>query len=357
MKNWPLITPEDALHKLIAKVPAIDVRSPGEFAEGSVPGFENAPILSNDHRHLVGLTYKQEGQEKAIQLGLDLVQPLKENMILGWLKQQSGKNELLVTCWRGGLRSRIACEWIAAAGGNPVQINGGYKALRRRLIETYSVPREWISVAGLTGTGKSILIRKLPVTHVLDLEKAAHHRGSAFGSYVGKTQPRQQVFENTLGLSLLNNSRGVVTENEGHLIGVCAVPDLLREKLSLAQVVRVQCSMELRVQNIFQEYITEPLKTFPPNELQISLISSLQKIQRSLGGLRFSELKEKIDSAFQQDPSKLESHQDWIETLLSQYYDPMYEFSKNRDLRKTVFEGNPTETQEYLQARIDRWRS
>lgn len=357
MKNWPTIAPDEVLQKLIAKVPAIDVRSPGEFDEGSVPGFENAPILTNDQRHLVGLTYKQEGQEKAIQVGLELVQPLKEKMVLAWLQKQTSEKELLVTCWRGGLRSRIACEWITAGGGNPVQVIGGYKALRRRLIETFSVPREWVSVAGLTGTGKSILIRKLPQTHVLDLEKAAHHRGSAFGSYVGHTQPRQQIFENTLGLSLLNNTEGVVTENEGHLIGVCAVPDPLREQLSRARVVRVKTLMEDRVQNIFHEYITEPLKSLSPNELQLSLTSSLQKIQRSLGGLRFSELSTKINSAFQQDPSQIESHQDWIETLLTQYYDPMYEFSKNRDLRKTVFEGNPAETQEFLQACIDRWRS
>ena len=41
-----------------AALRCIDVRSPGEFAQGSIPFFSNLPILDNQERHQIGICYK-----------------------------------------------------------------------------------------------------------------------------------------------------------------------------------------------------------------------------------------------------------------------------------------------------------
>ena len=51
----------------------IDVRSPGEFLTGSIPGSVNIPILDDLERHQVGLCYKLKGQEAAVRLGYEIV--------------------------------------------------------------------------------------------------------------------------------------------------------------------------------------------------------------------------------------------------------------------------------------------
>ncbi|MFM8313989.1 MAG: rhodanese-like domain-containing protein, partial [Deltaproteobacteria bacterium] len=136
--------------------PLLDVRSEGEFQEGHIPGSISGPILTNTERHLVGLTYKQKGQEAAIALGLSLVEKFREERVQQWL--QSFPKSIAVTCWRGGLRSRFASGWLEKVVGNCrdiVQITGGYKALRRELLKVIEAPREMVVLGGMTGSGKT----------------------------------------------------------------------------------------------------------------------------------------------------------------------------------------------------------
>ncbi len=50
----------------------VDVRSPGEFKEGSIPGSINIPVFDNEERAEIGTIYKQVGQEKAKERGLEI---------------------------------------------------------------------------------------------------------------------------------------------------------------------------------------------------------------------------------------------------------------------------------------------
>ena len=59
----------------------IDVRSEGEFDAGHIPGAFNIPILNNEHRVLVGTSYKQEGKDSAVELGYKLVSPLFDQLV------------------------------------------------------------------------------------------------------------------------------------------------------------------------------------------------------------------------------------------------------------------------------------
>ena len=41
-------------------------------------------------------------------------------------------------CWRGGLRSKIASDWITAAGGEVAKVEGSYKAMRNLSLKIYT---------------------------------------------------------------------------------------------------------------------------------------------------------------------------------------------------------------------------
>jgi tRNA 2-selenouridine synthase len=68
-------------------------------------------------------------------------------------------------CFRGGLRSQIAQQWIYEATGiDYPRIAGGYKALRRFLIEETERIMQKITpvvIGGQSGCGKTLLLDKL----------------------------------------------------------------------------------------------------------------------------------------------------------------------------------------------------
>src|SRR5437762_2798946 len=88
------------------RVMVVDVRSPGEFAQGHMPGATNAPLFSDAERAEIGTAYVQQGRQQAIKLGLALVGPRLAQLgtQLTALAGESG-GELLMHCWRGGMRS------------------------------------------------------------------------------------------------------------------------------------------------------------------------------------------------------------------------------------------------------------
>ena len=49
--------------------PLLDVRAPGEFAEGAVPAAENHPLIDDEQRQRIEIEYKEAGQDQAIALG------------------------------------------------------------------------------------------------------------------------------------------------------------------------------------------------------------------------------------------------------------------------------------------------
>ena len=55
------------------KTPFIDVRSPSEFNQGSIPLSINIPILNDMEREIVGKAFKSSGQEIAKKIGHQLV--------------------------------------------------------------------------------------------------------------------------------------------------------------------------------------------------------------------------------------------------------------------------------------------
>ncbi|MCP6059641.1 tRNA 2-selenouridine(34) synthase MnmH, partial [Klebsiella pneumoniae] len=51
---------------LASDIPLIDVRAPIEFAQGTMPGALNLPLMNDDERAAVGTCYKRQGPDAAL---------------------------------------------------------------------------------------------------------------------------------------------------------------------------------------------------------------------------------------------------------------------------------------------------
>lgn len=322
-------------------VPLMDVRAPTEFQKGSFPLASNAPLMSDEERHRVGIRYKEQGQSSAIDLGHQLVRDdIRQERVNQWVRFANSNPDGYLFCFRGGLRSRIVQEWMAEAGMDYPLIEGGYKALRRFLIDELEAichRMPIILVSGRTGTGKTRLLDELP--NPVDLEGMANHRGSSFGRTL-TPQPGQINFENRLAVAMMkawHHGHGpAFLEDESALIGRCRLPDVLRERMAEAPMVILERPLDERVGIILQDYVTDMVTAFVDRDgheagwmnFREHLLSALDRIRKRLGGARHQTLRDIMERALdrQQESGDLGGHRDWIVALLRDYYDPMYDY-------------------------------
>src|SRR6056297_3532115 len=86
-------------------IPVVDVRSPAEYERGHIPTAYSLPLCDNEERVHVGTVYKQQGRQQAVMEGLKIVGP-KMARLADDARQITGeRQELIVHCWRGGMRS------------------------------------------------------------------------------------------------------------------------------------------------------------------------------------------------------------------------------------------------------------
>lgn len=335
----------------------IDVRSEGEYAQGCIEGFVNAPLLTNDERHLVGIAYKQEGQAAAIALGQQLVAPTETQRVRHWrdLVEGSPARAALITCWRGGLRSQLVCERLAAAGCSVRRVHGGYKALRSVLLQVLEQPPELLVIGGLTGSGKTQLLKSLPLTEKIDLEQIARHRGSSFGGIIGVTQPSQAAFENAAAMVLRRATRPILIEDESASIGRVSVPPALYKAMQAASVICIDASLEERVQNLFVEYIDKPLKCgIPVEQVRDALTMGIRKLSKRLGGALATRIEQGVVTALMDGRHDVSSHAPWIAPLLTDYYDKSYQYAFARSERSIAFRGSYEDCRRWIVAAYGR---
>ena len=314
--------------KLLSSYKNIDLRSEKEFHKGTIPGSVNIPILSNDEFENVGKEYKNKGQEAAINLGLQLVKgDLKNKRIDAWKNHLNNNPGCFIFCYRGGLRSKIAQEWLEKENIIVQRISGGYKNFRSNILNEHVNSKydinKWMIIGGLTGSGKTALLSQFKET--IDLEKIANHRGSAFGKNISP-QPSQADFENELTLKYINHSHSnILLEDESRSIGRVTLPGTWYEKMQSSKLVVLKVSTDERVNNILDEYVLQILKTSNNvQELLNQYLFSLEKIKKRLGDKLFKEISDLMIKSFKMD--NLDSHKKWISKLLIGYYDPMYNY-------------------------------
>lgn len=332
------MNPAAGLTSLLAgRGPFIDLRAPGEFAAGAVPGAVNLPLLTDDERHRVGLTYRTDGQAAAIALGERLVSgEIRAARVAAWVAFVRQHPGTWLYCWRGGLRSETVQRWLAEQGLDVPRVPGGFKALRHcclTAIESAPGQVPWLVLGGRTGTGKTAVLKG--VAGHIDLEGLANHRGSAFGGYP-EGQPAPVSFENALAVAWLNHdAHALILEDESRTIGRLAIPPTWHAAMQQAPLVILDADLDTRVRHIAREYVWEPLaRGMAAVTLHDRLADALGRIRRRLGGLRHAEIATLLTRAFGNG-----EHAPWIERLLGWYYDPMYDYQLEAKRERVVFRG------------------
>ncbi len=349
--NWALMTPLDLLRN---SVPLIDLRSPGEFAQGAVPTAVNLPVLADEERAEVGALYRKKGRDAAISRGYELVSgTARAARMDAWQMFLADHLDAWIYCWRGGLRSSIVQSWLRQAGCCAPRVEGGYKQLRNACLGVFETlapsaktagTKRWIVLAGRTGVGKTEVLRMLP--QALDLEGLAQHRGSAFGG-CEQPQPQPIAFENALAISYLQHQAAIlVVEDESRTIGRLALPKAWFARMQQAPIVLLRASIAARIRHIRGEYVEVPLaQGVAAEELLKRHQASLQRILKRLGHERCRTVSEAMEAGFRNG-----DHDTWIGLLLAWYYDPMYDHQLRSKQRRVVFSGERAEVLKYLAA-------
>jgi len=345
-------------------VPLLDVRAPVEFADGAFPTAENHPLIDDDERHRIGLTYKDEGQDQAIELGEQLVSgELKARRIGQWKDFLQRHPDAVLYCFRGGMRSKTSQRWLFEETGiSCPRVRGGYKAMRRFLldqIEQNSAICRPVVIGGRTGVGKTRLLNRCDAQ--VDLEGLAHHRGSAFGNHP-QPQPGQIDFENSFSIALMKqvsaDNRHFAVEDESRNIGSRHIPPAFFARLETAPLVLLEASDEERVDITLQEYVHDSLASFQDagesekgfGQWADYLQNSLDRIRRRLGGDRHARVSKMLQDALalHARTGDTQGHRAWIACLLHAYYDGMYEYQLSKKAQRIVFSGTQSEVLDYL---------
>jgi tRNA 2-selenouridine synthase len=300
----------------------IDVRSPGEYAEDRVPGAINCPVLDDDERARVGTLYKQVGPFEARRIGGALAARNIARHVEGRFQDHPRQWAPLVYCWRGGQRSRAFVHVLREIGWRAVQLEGGYRAFRRLVIDALGELPGRLSfrvLSGRTGCGKSRLLGVLASEghQVLDLEALAAHRGSVLGNLPDVPQPAQKAFESALWDRLrgFDPSRPVFVEAESRRIGVLHLPDALIARMRAAPVLTIEADLSVRTALLLDEYRHLVIDT-PRLHAQLDCL-------RHLHGHDTLAAWRALAEAGRWD--------EFVAALLEQHYDPAYDRSMFRN--------------------------
>ncbi|MBD0777397.1 tRNA 2-selenouridine(34) synthase MnmH [Maribacter sp. ANRC-HE7] len=239
-------------------IPIIDVRSPGEFAKGHIPGANTIGLFTNEERAIVGTAYKKESKERAIELGYGFVKPKLNDFITQSIGVAPEK-EVVVHCWRGGMRSSAFADHLIENGFKKVYvIEKGYKAYRNYVLRFFEQPFNLKILGGYTGTGKTEILHFLEKKgqQVIDLEGLANHRGSAFGGIDLPPQPTTEQFENNLFTKVrsLHPETPIWIEDESKAIGKVAIPDRLYFKMRDMPVYFLDIPIQERIKHLVDTY-------------------------------------------------------------------------------------------------------
>jgi tRNA 2-selenouridine synthase len=294
--------------KMADSVPVADVRTPAEFARGHIPGALQLPLFSNEERAEVGKLYLQRGKEEAIQTGMTIAGSRLSSYVTEASNLAPGK-KILLYCWRGGMRSSSLAWLLDTAGFETFVLEGGYKAYRRHVRESFSRQARLTLLGGYTGSGKTELLESLSLKgeQVLNLEMIANHKGSAFGFIGMQQQNSQEQFENQLHKewSLLDLDINTWVEDESINIGSNQIPRALYDQMKISPLVLIEVERRERVQRLVKDYAC--------TEREL-LVQCFKKIEQRLGKEHLSEALDAIGSGNFEIAAHLALH----------YYDKAY---------------------------------
>lgn len=316
-----------SIHEAMAKPKKIfiDTRSPAEYEQGHIPGAYNFPILDNEERAVVGTLYKQNGAIIARSKGLEFVSSRLADLIgkIQKLNCNNPQDDLILYCWRGGMRSRSVVTVLELMGVSSAQLEGGYKAYRsyvQKKLNDFSIQPCLYVLCGSTGCGKTRILELLNQRNhpVIDLEKLANHRGSAFGQVgLGKPSTAQNFDAELLQcLENYNQKSHIFVECESKRVGNVYLPESLYSSMKIARKILIRVSKQIRIQRLIEDY-TQHIEE-DSAEIRRSIDSLHNKIGKKKTALAIQELSAGNFIAV-------------AELLLDGYYDPLYGYETATD--------------------------
>jgi tRNA 2-selenouridine synthase len=338
----------------------VDLRSPAEFAEDHLPGAQNVPLFDDAERALVGTLYRCESPQRAFDAGRAIASRRARALVdriaelSGWSAPPGDLAELVrartergfaafeaahaaeraelaefagelparavvLSCWRGGMRSRSVAALLRQLGcDRAVLLDGGYRAWRAHVAAALAAarpPRSYV-LRGLTGTGKTLLLREIERLRpgwTIDLEDLAQHRSSILGM-VGRSPRSQKAFESLLLERLERGFPGglAVLEGESRKVGDVVLARAVWEAIDGGVAIEVTASAERRVDVLLADYLAEP-------QSRAELAARLPFIEERLGPSWSGRLSGLLERGRERELAAL---------LLERYYDPLYRHSE-----------------------------
>jgi len=301
----------------------VDVRSPKEFNEATIPGSINIPIFNDEERAEIGTLYKQVGSEEAKIRGLAIFSAKLPNFIAAFKEINT---QITVFCWRGGMRSKTAATVLNLMDIHAKRLSGGIRTYRQWVVQELGkeiFKPELIVLNGNTGSGKTIILEKLAENGypVIDLEGMAGHRGSIFGQ-IGREPSNQKKFESLLVDELLRykDEPYVFIEGESKRIGKVSLPEFLYSKKENASQLFINIPLKVRIQNILDDY--------QPWNYSDEFNEAFQLIKKNV----HTPIAKQIEVDL-----KHGDYESATNFLLEYYYDPKYKHSSTQDSEKEQY--------------------
>lgn len=327
----------------------IDIRSPIEFNDGAIPGAINVPLFTDEERQVIGTIYKQEGPADAKWKAMEVVSPKIPGLLKTIKNLVSNDSELIIHCWRGGMRSKAVVTFLEFAGIYAYRLVGGYKEYRHYILEQLPtmLPNQAVVLHGLTGVGKTEVLKVLKKKGypILDLEEMAGHRGSIFGTIGLSDGHNQKTFDSLLfkGLQDIKGVEYFLVEAESKRIGKAVQSEELMDKKMRGININLNTPIEQRVTHLVAEYVL-PYQDEPWYFDKIS-----DGIEKVLRRIKVVDIRNSlIQTLTNRDYSEM------IRILLEHYYDPRYDHAKQEYEGEFVeiFANNPVEAADKIAAKL-----
>ncbi len=307
------------------EITLIDVRSPSEYKDATIPGSLNIPLFNDEERAEVGTIYKQTSPQAAKERGLEIFSAKLPAFIKDFAQIEGKK---AVFCWRGGMRSRTSATVLDLMGIKAYRLEGGYRTYRNWVVEklnSFDLKPKVYVLNGNTGSGKTTILHRLRKKGypAIDLEGMANHRGSIFGQ-MGLKPHNQKTFDALLfqDLERFQSSPYILIEGESKRIGKVLLPDFLVEKK--------EQGIQLFIDMPIEERITHILEDYQPWNHREECIEAFDRIKRRIHTPIAKQIEEDLEA---------ENFRAAVGLLLEFYYDPLYERSANQypeDLKVTL---------------------
>lgn len=310
------------------EITVIDVRSPSEYKDATVPDSLNIPFFNDQERAEVGTLYKQTSVSAAKEKGLEIISAKLPSFIKEFGAVQGEK---AVFCWRGGMRSRTTATVLSLMDIHAYRLIGGYKAYRKWVLEkleNYEFKPKAYVIHGNTGTGKTNLLHRLRKQGhpILDLEGMAGHRGSIFGQ-IGLEANNQKTFDSLLLEELIAQEQApyILFEAESKRIGKVVMPPFMARQKEIATQIWIEMPLQSRVQQILEDY--------KPEQFKEQYIAAFRSIKSRIHIPVAAEIERTLEN---------DLFGEAVALLLEHYYDPKYDHSSNRyeDVEKVTFTVN-----------------